>query len=73
VGTKKYDLKMKYLLRALVKSLEAKPLARTSTIEVDWDAYPLASPDSIKKTPELSQDYLWGVSTLYSLWSSSLY
>ncbi|KAK5170688.1 Pyruvate decarboxylase 1 [Saxophila tyrrhenica] len=60
IGAKKFLLKMKYLLRALIKSLEDKPLARTSTAKVDWDPYPLAN---IEKSPKLTQDYLWAATS----------
>lgn len=75
VGSKRHELKMKYVLRALIKSIEQSPLARTSTPQVNWDPYPLSNPD---KGTELTQDYLWAVSVphfepLYSPPGSSLH
>ena len=56
VGTKQYDLKMKYVLQALLKDLEATPLSRTSEAKVDWDPYPRNNP---ARGTVLTQDYLW--------------
>jgi len=64
VGTEKYDLKMVYVLRALIKALEAKLLARTSGAKVEWNPYPANDPEEEEK---LTQDYLWPVRSLYLL------
>ncbi len=59
VGAKKYLLKMKYVLQALVRSLEKTPIQRSNVQKVEWDPYPLAN---VEKTPKLTQDYLWAAS-----------
>lgn len=61
IETQKYDLKMVHVLRALIKDLETKPLARASVAKVDWNPYPANDPE---KEVKLTQDYLWPVSTL---------
>lgn len=60
----KHDLKMVHLLRALISELEAKPLARTEVAKVDWNPYPANDPT---REAQLTQDYLWPVSTLLLL------
>jgi pyruvate decarboxylase len=59
IGGRKYNLKMKYVLRALVKTLEQRPLARSTIAKVQWDPYPLSS---VEQKGPLTQDYLWAVS-----------
>jgi pyruvate decarboxylase len=54
IGGKKIELKMKYLLRALIENIKQKPL--TSTFNVTWDPYPLRS---LPATGNLTQDFLW--------------
>lgn len=64
IAGQKYDVKMKYVLQALIKSIESSPLARTSSPKVDWDPYPM----NAEKGEILTQDYLWPVkSTALSL------
>ena len=58
IGSKKYDLKMRYVLRALVQSIEASSFARASIPKVTWDPHPLDNPEKGTKT---TQDYLWAV------------
>ena len=58
IGSEKYDLKMRYVLRALVQSIEASSLARASIPKVTWDPHPLDNPEKGTKT---TQDYLRAV------------
>jgi hypothetical protein len=58
IGSKKYNLKSVYVLRALIESLEKSSLARASALKVTWDPYPLKP----EKGSKLTQDYLWTVS-----------
>jgi pyruvate decarboxylase len=54
IGGKKIELKMKYLLQALISDIKQKPL--TSAFSVTWDPYPLRS---LPATGNLTQDFLW--------------
>jgi pyruvate decarboxylase len=55
IGEKKFDLKMKYLVKALVDDLKANPLNRTNEVAVTWDPYPVKG----TSTGKLTQDFLW--------------
>lgn len=51
---------MVHVLDALVTDLKKHPLTRTSTPSVNWDPYPMNSPE---RPAHLTQDYLWPVSS----------
>ncbi|KAK6432210.1 Pyruvate decarboxylase 1 [Oleoguttula sp. CCFEE 5521] len=55
VGKTQHNLKMLYVLRALVQSIKEKPLARSAS-KLTWEAYPENDP---KPEAALTQDYLW--------------
>ncbi|KAK6442436.1 hypothetical protein LTR95_001308, partial [Oleoguttula sp. CCFEE 5521] len=60
VGKTQYDLKMIYVLRALIQSIKEKPLARAAS-KITWNAYPKNDP---KPEAALTQDYLWPASLI---------
>ncbi|OQO04459.1 hypothetical protein B0A48_09381 [Cryoendolithus antarcticus] len=55
IGKMQYDLKMVYVLRALIESIKEKPLNRAAA-KVTWKPYPENDP---KPESALTQDYLW--------------
>jgi pyruvate decarboxylase len=54
IGGRKIELKMKYLLEALIENFKAKPFE--PTLKVTWDPYPLRN---LPGTGPLTQDFLW--------------
>nr|OQO17421.1 hypothetical protein B0A51_16119 [Rachicladosporium sp. CCFEE 5018] len=55
IGKTQYDLKMVYVLRALIESIKEKPLARAAA-KVTWKPFPENDP---KPESALTQDYPW--------------
>ena len=53
-GTKKVDLKMKYLLQALIDEFTTKPVSHEA--KVIWDPYPMRK---LPASGPLTQDFLW--------------
>ncbi|KAI9690356.1 MAG: hypothetical protein M1822_009318 [Bathelium mastoideum] len=56
IADQQFDVKMKYLLQALIKDLKETPLKRSTESRLIWEAYPN---EHIKFKGPLTQDFLW--------------
>ena len=61
-GERKVNLKMKYLLQALIEDCKSKPFQHDA--KVSWDPYPLRS---LPATGPLNQDFLWNALSKFFL------
>ncbi|KAK3650675.1 Pyruvate decarboxylase 1 [Elasticomyces elasticus] len=59
IGSKKYDVGMHGVLKALLSEVEADSSIKAKDSKVEWDPYPL--PEAAKEKKELKQDFLWSV------------